>query len=142
MFKKKVGEFLTQVSKSKSTFFFLARFHLPSIFFSISTMETTTTAKFTREQAACMFYGEIINAKNERECEKRLNNLVNVNICYLEDTPTEPFMLAKVRIESSPDRYKRYPRTTPFIDAVSFTNGMNSTVQQRDVQSSTRFCFL
>ena len=74
-------------------------------------METTTTETITRAQAACMFYGEIINAKNERECEKRLNDLVDVDICYLEDAPTEPFIVAKVRIESSPDRYKRYPLT-------------------------------
>lgn len=92
-------------------------------------METTTTAKITRAQAACMFYGETINAKNERECEKRLNNLVDVDICYLEDAPTEPFIVAEVRIKSSPARYKQYPRTTPFTDVLSFTNGRNSNVQ-------------
>lgn len=80
-------------------------------------METTTIATITHAEATCMYYGKTINDKNKRECEKRLDVLVDVDIYYLEDAPTKPFIVAKVRIESSPDRYK-----------LSFTNGSNSAV--------------
>lgn len=70
-------------------------------------MEIATT--ITRSQAACIFYGESINTKNELKCERLLDNLVDVDICYLENDPTEPFIVAKVKIEEFANRYKLYP---------------------------------
>ncbi|KAI7849804.1 hypothetical protein BDC45DRAFT_519650 [Circinella umbellata] len=73
-------------------------------------MEGPTT--ITRAQASCIFYGESIKAENERECERRLDDLVELDICYLDNDPTEPFVVAKIKIQEFPHRYKLYSRTT------------------------------
>ncbi|KAI7848631.1 hypothetical protein BDC45DRAFT_522692 [Circinella umbellata] len=73
-------------------------------------MEISTA--ITRSQAACILYGESINTENELKCERWLADLEDVDICYLENNPTEPFIVAKVKIEESPHRYKLYPQTT------------------------------
>lgn len=72
----------------------------------------TETTIITRGQAACMFYGKPINEENEKECEKRVDDLIDVDICYLENVPSEPFCIAKVQMKKFPDRYKSYPLTT------------------------------
>lgn len=65
----------------------------------------------TRRQAACIFYGEPINEENEKNCEKRVDDLIDIDICYLDNTPFEPLFVAKVKMEKFPNPYKSYPRT-------------------------------
>lgn len=76
-----------------------------------------TTANLTRPQAACVFFGESINKDNERECEKKLDEIEGVDICYLENEPTEPLLVSRVRIRLFPNRYKQYDRITLSMDA-------------------------
>lgn len=71
----------------------------------------TIATTITRSQAACIFYGEFINTENELKCERLLDDLMDVDICYLENDPTEPFIVEKVKIEEITNRYKLYPRT-------------------------------
>ncbi|GAA5810205.1 hypothetical protein MFLAVUS_003624 [Mucor flavus] len=73
----------------------------------------------THRQAACIFYGEPINEGNEKNCEKRVDDLIDIDICYLDNTPFEPFFVAKVKMEKFPNHYKSYPRT---IDSVTNPN--------------------
>lgn len=65
----------------------------------------------THGQAACIFYGQPITPENEASCEVRINQIPDVELCYLENDPTEPFLIAAQRILFFPFRYKRYPST-------------------------------
>ncbi|KAI9264085.1 hypothetical protein BDA99DRAFT_571589 [Phascolomyces articulosus] len=76
-------------------------------------MKAEDRAMITRAQATCMFYGKLKyqyqKPKKMREAARRP---CRYRHCYLEDTSSEPFLVAKIRIKSSPDRYKQYPRVT------------------------------
>lgn len=63
----------------------------------------------TRGQAACIFYGEAINPANELICEARIDSIPGVEICYIDNDPSEPFLVAEKRILFSPFRYQCYP---------------------------------
>jgi hypothetical protein len=46
------------------------------------------------------------------KCENRLSKLLETDICYMADDPTEPAVVTKIRIEQNPALYKLYPEET------------------------------
>jgi hypothetical protein len=61
----------------------------------------------TREQAICMFYCEEYNETNVTELTKIIDDLKNVEICYLED-PTKPILLCIRTINQDPFHIHTY----------------------------------
>jgi hypothetical protein len=62
----------------------------------------------TREQAICMFYCEEYNETNVAELTKIIDDLKNVEICYLED-PTKPFLCSLKSLKANQLEYHQYP---------------------------------
>lgn len=56
----------------------------------------------------CIFYCQAYNESNVAELTKRIEEMKDVDICYLED-PTEPILASLPSMNSYPSRYRRYP---------------------------------
>ncbi|ORX52021.1 hypothetical protein DM01DRAFT_1337009 [Hesseltinella vesiculosa] len=66
-------------------------------------------ATITRQQAICMFYCEKYNEDNVIRLSKRIDEMEDVDICYLKDDPTRPFLCSVTTIHSNPFQYHLYP---------------------------------
>jgi hypothetical protein len=60
-----------------------------------------------REQAVCIFYCEDFNEENAARCSKKIENIGDVDICYLHD-PTDPVLVFNTRIKALPYKFLRY----------------------------------
>ncbi|KAG1140683.1 hypothetical protein G6F37_012940 [Rhizopus arrhizus] len=69
----------------------------------------------SKEQAVCIFYCQAYNESNVAELTKRIEEMKDVDICYLED-PTEPILACIITINSRPFRYHLYPTGIPRAD--------------------------
>ncbi|ORX42678.1 hypothetical protein DM01DRAFT_1330024 [Hesseltinella vesiculosa] len=77
----------------------------------------STAMNITREQAICMFFYEEFNDENIARLSKKIDDMGNVELCYLED-PTEPYLVSVTRILGNPIRFHRYltASTTASLD--------------------------
>ncbi|ORX52439.1 hypothetical protein DM01DRAFT_1323617 [Hesseltinella vesiculosa] len=69
----------------------------------------------SREQAACMFYGEEFNEINKSVLVKRIDDIKDVDICYIDDQ-TDPVLVSQRKMNINPFRYHKYlsiPETKP-----------------------------
>ena len=69
----------------------------------------------SREQAVCIFYCQAYNDSNVAELTKRIEEMKDVDICYLQD-PTEPILACVMTINSRPFSYHLYPTVIPRTD--------------------------
>lgn len=58
----------------------------------------------------CVFFGEDLDPENELMCERKIDTILDVELCYVNNIPTEPFLVAKNRIKFFPFRYQLYRR--------------------------------
>ncbi|CDH59820.1 predicted protein [Lichtheimia corymbifera JMRC:FSU:9682] len=63
----------------------------------------------TREQAICVFFCEEYNEENVARLGTRINNMQDLEICYMNDNPTEPILVHINKIHCWPFKYRRYP---------------------------------
>ncbi|KAI7896772.1 uncharacterized protein EV154DRAFT_395418, partial [Mucor mucedo] len=61
----------------------------------------------TREKAICIFFCQDYTEFNVKELLKKLENFEDIDICYDED-PFKPMLLCNKRIDSNPQKYKKY----------------------------------
>ncbi|ORX52022.1 hypothetical protein DM01DRAFT_1337010 [Hesseltinella vesiculosa] len=62
----------------------------------------------TRQQAICMFYCEKYNEENIVKLSKRIEEIEDVDICYMND-PASPLLQCQKRINQNPFMYNLYP---------------------------------
>jgi hypothetical protein len=56
------------------------------------------------------FFGTEINPENELVCERRIDEfLLEVELCYINNDPTEPILMRTERVNVNAFQYKRYP---------------------------------
>lgn len=72
-------------------------------------MSSNSEIMITHSQAACVFFGDLLTPENEVLNEAKIAAYPDVELCYI-DVPTEPFLVARCRINFFPFRYKRYRR--------------------------------
>ncbi|KAI7876508.1 uncharacterized protein EV154DRAFT_526029 [Mucor mucedo] len=65
--------------------------------------------EISREQALCMFFYEEYNETNAARLSKLIDDLGNIEICYIDDDPTEPLLISHKRLYSKPFTYLKYP---------------------------------
>lgn len=62
-------------------------------------------------QTACVFFWENLNPENNLMYERKIDAKLDVELCYINNTPTEPFLVASKRIKFFfPFRYQQYRR--------------------------------
>jgi len=88
---------------------------------TVLTPGMSTKVTITHAQAACVFYGKDITAENEVECEKKIDEINDVDLCFVDNEPTEPFLVTMQRIKFFPFRYQQYRRTASNDDDVTYT---------------------
>lgn len=87
-----------------------------SFLFSFLSLFDCIMPIISRDQAVCIFYCQEHNESNVAELTKRIEEMKDIDICYLED-PTEPFLACVTTINSRPFRYHLYPQgITPTDD--------------------------
>ncbi|KAL4210878.1 hypothetical protein AB4K20DRAFT_1826911 [Rhizopus microsporus] len=75
-------------------------------------MSSNSEITLLHSQAACVFFGEDLNAENELMCEWKIDAIPDVKLCYINNMPTEPFLVAKNCIKFFPFRYQLYRRSS------------------------------
>jgi hypothetical protein len=60
-----------------------------------------------REQAICIFYCEDFIEENVARCSKKIEDIGDVDICYLHD-PTDPVLVFNTRMKALPYTFHRY----------------------------------
>lgn len=63
----------------------------------------------TREQAICMFFCEEYNEENVTRLVTRMDNMQDLEICYMDGDPTEPILLPINKIHGWSFKYRLYP---------------------------------
>ncbi|ORX42677.1 hypothetical protein DM01DRAFT_1330021 [Hesseltinella vesiculosa] len=58
-----------------------------------------------------MFFYEEFNDENIARLSKKIDDMGNVELCYLED-PTEPLLVSKLSLNGAPHKYKLYLPST------------------------------
>jgi hypothetical protein len=99
----------------------------------MSTPGMSAKVTITQAQAACLFYGKDVTAQNEVECEKRIDEIKDVELCFLNNDPTVPFLVASQRINFFPICYQRYQRTASNNDDVASIS-TESTEQHKQIR--------
>lgn len=61
----------------------------------------------SREEAACIFYGQEYTKPNVEKYLKRIDEMEEVDICYTTN-PRRPFLQCINRIHGTPDEYRLY----------------------------------
>ncbi|KAI9477092.1 hypothetical protein BDB00DRAFT_191218 [Zychaea mexicana] len=74
-------------------------------------MSSNSNVMLTHLQAACVFYGEDISPENELRNEAEIDALDNLELCYSNNPPIEPFLLSAGRIKYFPFRCCKYRRS-------------------------------
>ncbi|KAG2222274.1 hypothetical protein INT45_006953 [Circinella minor] len=88
-------------------------------------MSSNSKITILYSQAACAFFGVDLNPENELMCERKIDAMPDVELCYINDIPTEPFLVAKNRIKFFPFRYQLYGRSSseePNLPSISISN--------------------
>ncbi|KAG2227196.1 hypothetical protein INT45_008440 [Circinella minor] len=60
-------------------------------------MSSNSEVVVTDSQAACIFYGEEITPENELLNEAKIDAMHELELCYINDTPSEPFLVSAGR---------------------------------------------
>ncbi|KAG2218961.1 hypothetical protein INT45_008385 [Circinella minor] len=76
----------------------------------------------TRQQAICMFYCEEYTKENVIKLNKRIAEMEDVEICFMND-PLSPLLQCEKRINQNPFLYNRYPVGETKSDDKSNTSG-------------------
>jgi hypothetical protein len=64
-------------------------------------------AMITREQALCMLHCAPYNNENAKKYAQMVDNLKNLEICYMEN-PMEPILTSLKMIEANSSKYHTY----------------------------------
>ncbi|ORX49843.1 hypothetical protein DM01DRAFT_1308683, partial [Hesseltinella vesiculosa] len=87
-----------------------------------------TSTQFTKGQAICMFYGEVHSQENERRLRDKLNEMVNIDICW-QISPELPVLARTTMINSMPLTFKRYLDAKPDEEHIEEKPSLKSDTQ-------------
>lgn len=74
-------------------------------------MSSNSEVVLTHSQAACAFYGQDITPENELLNEAKIDAMHELELCYISNTPSKPFLVSARRIKYFPFRYNKYRRS-------------------------------
>lgn len=74
-------------------------------------MSSNSEVMLTHSQAACVFYGQDITPENELLNEAKIDAMHELELCYISNTPSKPFLVSARRIKYFPFRYNKYRRS-------------------------------
>ncbi|KAI8997478.1 hypothetical protein BDB01DRAFT_714128 [Pilobolus umbonatus] len=81
-----------------------------------------------REQAICIFYCKEFTEENVAICSKKIEDIGDVDICYLVD-PTDPVLVLDIRVNTLPFKFHRY---------ISNQEESNSNIPSQETQEKER----
>ncbi|CEP09623.1 hypothetical protein, partial, partial [Parasitella parasitica] len=61
-----------------------------------TTMSSNSEVVVTHSQAACIFYGQEITPENELLNEAKIDAMHELELCYINETPSEPFLVCRL----------------------------------------------
>lgn len=79
------------------------------IYFDLNIFHISTMITITREQAICMFFYEEFNEENVARLVPKIDSMEDLEICYLNDDPTEPVLMHIQTIHGDPFKFRLYP---------------------------------
>jgi hypothetical protein len=74
-------------------------------------MSANSEVVLTHSQAACAFFGQNITPENELLNEAKIDAMHELELCYINNTPSEPFLVSAGRVKYFPFRYNKYCRS-------------------------------
>ncbi|KAI8973791.1 hypothetical protein BDF20DRAFT_823931 [Mycotypha africana] len=96
----------------------------------------------TRQQALCMFFIKEYTEENVKKLEKKLEEIEDVEICYIDD-PTEPVLINKVKIIQNPFRFQSYiGNTQAESNELSAMNNRNQLLTNAQVKQFLNLVYL
>ncbi|KAG1143413.1 hypothetical protein G6F37_003239 [Rhizopus arrhizus] len=90
-------------------------------------MSSNSEVAVTHSQAACALYGQDIIPENELLNEAKIDAMHELELCYINNTPSEPFLMSAGRIKYFPFRYNKYRRSIKSSCASTITIGKDVT---------------
>lgn len=115
-------------------YFFFKSFHsVHSVFFQsgpqvfLFSPSTAYIAMFVKFQCCayslsnglCVFYGQDITPENELLNEAKIDALYEIELCYINNIPSGPFLVSTGQIKYFPFRYNKYRRSTESSSSTS-----------------------